>query len=155
MMLHDVNVTDFILTGPEYVRRRIGFTRTLREFMEFNHRPYNLTDDEEHLEAGDVLMWHITPYTVNCCTRLVNNFPISSQIKFEYQYGVYESDGVVSSIPSTVQSSTICPSIAIAMLSEMKTPDRIIKISDLLKVGLVSSRSDYLFGLVSSRSDYL
>jgi len=144
MRLHNVNITDFVLTGLEYVRRRIGLISTLDEFMELEHRPYSRSDDKESLETGDVLMWRITPYSVSCYTRLINNFPISGPIEFEYSYGVYESEGIVSSVASAMYSGSIHPAIHIALLSDLEVPDEIIKISDLLKAGLVRSRSDCL-----------
>lgn len=120
--LYAVDLTDINYPCILYAMRRTCAKGSLQSFIDAEQKYLGKQ------EIGDVLVWHLCEDDTsrdNANTRIDSHGIISSHIKYDKHYAVYEGDGLVS---DTVGLGDMCLiNIRIRRLDEIRTkPDGII-----------------------------
>ncbi len=124
--LKRVDLTDLVFVCATYCMRRIGYRGSIYDFLSIVPDKYLDTYSYEDVAIGDILIWETNEPTCTPALEIIDATIISSFIKLDKHYAVYEGNDLVSD--TTLIGDMQIPNIRCRRLSHLKyRPDGIIR----------------------------
>ena len=131
MSLLAVDMTDVAFVCATYCMRRIGYMGTIHEFLLIEPEKYTTTTD---VLIGDILVWNTNDSRGEVpALEICKGTIISSFIKFDRHYGIFEGNGLVSDV--RLMGDMMIPNIRFRRLSDLlREPDGVIRFKNLINL---------------------